>query len=75
LKPEWWGSPLVQEKYREEEVCDKRHNNNNNNNILTKNALNKIQKRRDHKTQFMKNITPKYFDIVVHFFRNSTEHK
>jgi len=25
LKPEGWGSPLVQEKYREEKACDKRH--------------------------------------------------
>jgi len=25
LKPEWWGSPLVQEKYQEEKACDKRH--------------------------------------------------
>ena len=25
LTPEWWGSPLVQEKYRREEACDKRH--------------------------------------------------
>jgi hypothetical protein len=25
LKPERWGSPLVQEKYQEEETCDKRH--------------------------------------------------
>jgi len=25
LKREWWGSPLVQEKYREEKACDKRH--------------------------------------------------
>ena len=24
LKPEWWGSQLVQEKYQEEKVCDKR---------------------------------------------------
>jgi len=45
LKPEQWGSPLVQEKYQEENACDKRHsytttttttttttNNNNNNN-------------------------------------------
>jgi len=32
LKPERWGSPLVQEKYWEEKACDKRHNNNNNNN-------------------------------------------
>jgi len=23
LKPERWGSPLVQEKYQEEKVCDK----------------------------------------------------
>jgi hypothetical protein len=31
LKPEWWGSPLVQEKYQEKEkTCDKRRNNNNN---------------------------------------------
>ena len=39
MKPERWGSPLVQEKYQEEKACDKRqqqeeeqHNNNNNNN-------------------------------------------
>jgi hypothetical protein len=33
LKPEWWGSPRVQEKYQREKACDKRqHNNNNNNN-------------------------------------------
>jgi len=34
LKPEWWRSPLVQEKYQAEKACDKRHpyNNNNNNN-------------------------------------------
>jgi len=25
LKPELWGSPLVQEKYQEEKACDKRH--------------------------------------------------
>jgi hypothetical protein len=25
LKPERWGSPLVQEKYQEEKTCDKRH--------------------------------------------------
>jgi len=25
LKPERWGSPLVQEKYHEEKACDKRH--------------------------------------------------
>jgi uncharacterized integral membrane protein len=25
LKGELWGSPLVQEKYREEKACDKRH--------------------------------------------------
>ena len=25
MKPELWGSPLVQEKYREEKACDKRH--------------------------------------------------
>jgi hypothetical protein len=30
LKPERWGSPLVQEKYREEKACDKRHPYNNN---------------------------------------------
>jgi len=32
LKPERWGSPLVQEKYREEKACDKRHPYNNDNN-------------------------------------------
>jgi hypothetical protein len=25
LKPERWGSPLVQGKYQEEKACDKRH--------------------------------------------------
>jgi len=25
LKPERWGSPLVQEKYQEEKACDKRY--------------------------------------------------
>jgi len=25
LKPEWWGSLLVQEKYQGEKACDKRH--------------------------------------------------
>jgi hypothetical protein len=25
LKPERWGSPFVQEKYRGEKACDKRH--------------------------------------------------
>jgi hypothetical protein len=25
LKPEGWGSLLVQEKYQEEKACDKRH--------------------------------------------------
>ena len=25
LKPEWWGSPLVQKKYQVEKACDKRH--------------------------------------------------
>jgi len=37
LKPERWGSPLVQEKYQEEKYCDKRQQqqqqNNNNNNL------------------------------------------
>jgi hypothetical protein len=32
LKPERGGSPLVQEKYREEMACGKRQQNNNNNN-------------------------------------------
>jgi len=41
LKPERWGSPLVQENYWEEQVCDKRHpyNNNNNNNSNKRNAF------------------------------------
>jgi hypothetical protein len=38
LKPEQWGSLLVQETYREGKACDKRHthnnNNDNNNNII-----------------------------------------
>jgi hypothetical protein len=32
LKPERWGSLLVQETYQEEKACDKRHTRNNNNN-------------------------------------------
>jgi hypothetical protein len=27
LKPERWGSPLVQEKYKEEKDCNKRNKN------------------------------------------------
>ena len=41
LKPEEWGSPLVQEKYQEEKACDKKYDdddddddNNNNNKLL-----------------------------------------
>jgi truncated hemoglobin YjbI len=31
LKPEWWGSPLVQEeKYQEKPVKKRRYNNNKN---------------------------------------------
>jgi hypothetical protein len=41
LKPERWGSLLVQENYQEERACDKRHNNNNNNNN-NNNKLNKL---------------------------------
>ena len=37
MKPEWWGSPLVQEKYREEKACDKRHPHNNYNNTNNNN--------------------------------------
>jgi predicted Fe-S protein YdhL (DUF1289 family) len=33
LKPERWGSLLVQENYQEEKACDKRYNNNTNNKI------------------------------------------
>jgi aspartyl aminopeptidase len=31
LKPERWGSPLVQEKYQEESLWQDDNNNNNNN--------------------------------------------
>jgi hypothetical protein len=31
LKPERWGSLLVQEEYQEEMACDNNNNNNNNN--------------------------------------------
>ena len=46
MKPELWGSPLVQEEYQEEKACDKRHNNdddndnNNNNNNFNNNNFN-----------------------------------
>ena len=41
MKPERWGSPLVQEKYRAEKARDKRYpynnnNNNNNNNLIVR---------------------------------------
>jgi len=26
VKPEWWGSPLVQEKYQEEKACGDKNN-------------------------------------------------
>jgi hypothetical protein len=29
LNPEWWGSPLVQEKYREEQAMTRDNKNNN----------------------------------------------
>jgi hypothetical protein len=32
LKPELWGSLVVQENCQDEKACDKIHNNNNNNN-------------------------------------------
>jgi hypothetical protein len=42
--PEWWGSPLVQEKYQGEMACNKRQqqqqqNNNNNNNSESSAAI------------------------------------
>jgi hypothetical protein len=30
LNPEWWGSPLVQEKYQIVKACDKRQQQHNN---------------------------------------------
>ena len=53
MKPERWGSPLVQEKYHEEKVCDKRNNNNNNNNNnnVTKKEADKILKYEDLKIE------------------------
>jgi len=47
LKRERWGSPLVQEKYREEKACDKRHNNNNNNNYACEDVLHGVKKERN----------------------------
>jgi hypothetical protein len=32
LKPEWWGSPLVQEEMYQEKPVRRGNNNNNNNN-------------------------------------------
>jgi len=32
MKAEQWGSPLIQEMYQEEKVCDKRQQQQNNNN-------------------------------------------
>jgi hypothetical protein len=44
LKPERWGSPLVQEKYQGEMACDKgqqqQQRNNNNNNSSSSNNNN-----------------------------------
>jgi len=43
LKPERWGSPLVQEKYHGKKARDKRqHNNNNNNNNNDNNNNNNV---------------------------------
>jgi hypothetical protein len=42
LKPERWGSLLVQETYQEEKACDKRHTYNNNNNNNNNNKTTKI---------------------------------
>jgi hypothetical protein len=33
MKPEWWGSPLVQEEKYQEKTCEKRRIRNNNNNL------------------------------------------
>jgi len=38
MKPQWWGLPLVQEKYQGEEACDKRQHNNNNKALLVENG-------------------------------------
>jgi hypothetical protein len=36
LKPGWWGSPLVQEKYQEEKACDKRKQQQDDKNNIDK---------------------------------------
>jgi len=38
VKPESWGSLLVQKKYQGEEACDKRQHNNNNKALLVENG-------------------------------------
>ena len=76
LKPERWGSPLVQEKYQEEKACDKTHpynnNNNNNNNFIIRccEHLNLIQPR-EHDDILALFFLPKllgYDDGVNHIY-------
>jgi len=58
LKPERWGSPLVQEKYREGKACDKRQPYNNNNNWSHWNSNEKIKEK-------FGNCTRKTFDMFT----------
>jgi hypothetical protein len=39
LKPEKWGSPLIQEKYQGEKACDNNYNTTTNNNNKKKNTV------------------------------------
>jgi hypothetical protein len=50
LKPGWWGSLLVQEKYQEGKACDKRQQqqNDNNNSEETDGTLIKLSQRTDN---------------------------
>jgi len=52
LKPEWWGSSLVQEKYQEEKACDKKQQqqqqDNNNNTDNTDGTLIKLSQRTEN---------------------------
>jgi len=70
LKPEHWGSPLVQEKYQEEKACDKRHPYR----IIVIIIIIIINKIKAKKSQLCNKEWPKLAAVHVAMLRNSTQH-
>jgi hypothetical protein len=70
LKPERWGSPLVQEKYQEEKACDKRHpyNNNNNNNNNKYNVPVAAERRPQKQHKITKSQTEYHTTITLQIY-------